>query len=177
MIPTYDEVGEQDEVLAFDASTLELRLRFGGGKFKREAYGMAVVGEELYVGDRTAWSLHVFSLAGEHLRELFGEWREPNQLLHVDGRLYLTEQLREIDEDEVWEQEDDEDEWPYARREAGRRIFVLTPEGQTLQVWKMPEQNEVRSMVIFRNELLVDTLMDDIHNEIVTTQLLSLAGI
>ena len=32
-------------MLAFDASTLELHLRFGGDKIKREAYGMAVVSE------------------------------------------------------------------------------------------------------------------------------------
>ena len=114
------EDGEYDEVFAFDAGTLELRLRFGGGKFKTEAYGHGSRRRgELYVGDRDARSLHVFSLAAEHLRELFGDWWTPNLLLHVDGRLYLTEQdgAQEIGEEEDM---DDEDERPQVRWEAGR---------------------------------------------------------
>uniref|UniRef100_A0A7S3B5R6 Uncharacterized protein n=1 Tax=Haptolina ericina TaxID=156174 RepID=A0A7S3B5R6_9EUKA len=99
-------------------------------------------------------------------------------MLHVNGRLYLSEQFGD---EEIGGQEDDEDEWPQARREAGRRIFVLNPKGQTLQVWKaprrpgprLPRAAGVRGMVIFQDELIVDTLMG---NEERPT-LLSLAGI
>jgi len=126
-------------------------LRFGDDKFRRDAFGIAVVGEELYVSDCTAWSLHVFSLAGEHLRELFGDWREPDHLLHVDGRLYLSEQDDEHDDEVI------DDDWSQARREAGRRILVLTPKGQALQVWKTPGMSVVRGVGIFRNELIVAT--------------------
>ena len=173
MFPSDYEDGGQDEVLAFDAGTLELRLRFGGDKFKGETYGMALVGEELYVGDRTAWSVHVFSLAGEHLRELFGDWREPKYLLHVNGRLYLSEQDDEIDEEAEY------GEWSQERKEAGRRVFVLTLEGQTLQVWKAPGGADVRGMGVFQNELMVATGSSSSYAEplLASTYLMSLAGI
>ena len=176
----YHGDGEQDEVVAFDTPTLELRLRFGGDKFKEEAYGMfksdacgmAVVGGELYVGDRTAWSVHVFSLAGEHLRELFGDWREPKYLLHVNGRLYLSEQDDEIDEEAEY------GEWSQERKEAGRRVFVLTLEGQTLQVWKAPGGADVRGMGVFQNELMVATGSSSYAEPLLaSTYLMSLAGI
>ena len=163
----YDDEVYQDEVYAFDALTLELCFRFGGGVFEAEAYGTAVVGSELYVGDRQGVALQVFSLLGQHLREVRGDWRQPKQILHVNGRLYMIEQYgsRELDG-----YDDDEDEWPQARHEAGRRILVLTPEGETLQVWKAPPKHtEVDDMEIFQNELLIT--LDS------PRALLSLAGI
>ena len=54
---------------------------------------MAVAGDELFVGGERA--LHVFSLAGQPLREINGTWRQPanfRPLMHVNGRLYLTEE-------------------------------------------------------------------------------------
>ena len=59
-----------EAIVALDAVTLEQRLHFGRGVFDGEVYGLAVVGDELYVGDRSGRSIRVFSLAGEHLREI-----------------------------------------------------------------------------------------------------------
>ena len=39
------------------------------------------------------------------------------------------------------------------RRQAGRRIFVLTPQGETLQKYRFDE--EVRRMVILGDKLIV----------------------
>jgi hypothetical protein len=68
------EDGATDEVLAVDAGTLDLRLRFGGGKFKAMAGGMTVVGEELYVRSQgpccTSMAGCTYSRVGAHMLRL-----------------------------------------------------------------------------------------------------------
>ena len=114
---------EQDEIVALDAQTLEPRHRFGLSLLD-EAKGMAVRGEELFVCDSGNDRLQVFSLAGEHRRSITGEWKRPAGLCFVNGRLYLVEESQELYEDE------DESEPHDPLR--GRRIFVLTSEGEKL---------------------------------------------
>ena len=151
---------EQDAIIALDAHTLELRFRFGGGTFGRtdfaSAIGTAVVGDELFVGDQQGCCVQVFSLTGQHLREVRGDFRQPCCIDYFDGRLFLVEHAGD---DEVNGEGDlDEtayEEWPQARREAKRCIHVLTPEGQTLQVWRAPGSKQVDQICLFRGELLV----------------------
>ena len=171
----YDEEGQEDEVLALDANTLALRFTFGRGRFEKEAFGMALVGNELYICDRQAWALQSFSLAGEHLREIRGDWRQPESLCYFNGRLFLNEH---DGDDELPGDVHAEDEvkagWPQAKKEAGKRIFVLTPQGETLQVWKAPEGVAyLKSMAIFQQELVVS--MGARFSD--CDQMLSLAGI
>ena len=116
---------------------------------------MALVGDELYVGDDAPGRLKVFSLAGAHLRTIRGEWAEPYQLLHVDGRLYLSEF------------EDTGD--------TGHRIFVLTPQGETLQVWKPGEGEEPVTMAVLGRRLLVMTRPVDETS--VSPKLIALKGL
>ena len=169
-----DEDGLRDEVFAFDALTLHQCFRFGRGIFQSEAYCMAVVGDELYVGDCRGCALQVFSLTGQYLRQICGDWRQPRALSHFNGRLYLVEM------DGTAEDGQDEETWCPARHEAGKRILVLTPEGQRLQVWKPPElpngPGRVERMAICRNEMLVHTdLRRGLH--IHSGRLWSVAGI
>ena len=138
---------------------------------------MAAVGDELYVGDRQGFCLQVFSLAGQHLREVRGDFRQPHSILHFHGRLYLVEHdgaiEKELDDDV---DDDDEEEWPQARHEAGKRIVVLSPEGETLQVWKPPENadREVLNTAIWQNEMVV--LLEH-QSDPAERECLSLAGI
>ena len=172
----YDDEDDEDEVLAFDANTLTLRFTFGRGIFKKDAFGITPVGNELYICDRRARSLQVFSLAGEHLREVRGDWRQPHSLCFFSDRLFLVERDGEDEEndDEYEEDEDLDDMESQAKREAGKRIFVLTPQGETLQVWKAPKGaggvKSTWSMAIFEQELVVFLPDND-------PRLLSLAGI
>ena len=85
-----DGEGEQDEIVALDAQTLQLRHRFGLGLLN-EAHQLAAVGEELYVCDMYNDRLQVFSLTGEHRRSITGEWRLPRRLCCAKDRLYLVE--------------------------------------------------------------------------------------
>ena len=120
----YDEADDElDEIVALDAQTLQPRHRFGLSLLNG-ARGMAVVGEELFVCDTGNDRLQVFSLAGEHRRSITGEWKRPAGLCFVNGRLYLVEESQELYEDE------DESEPHDPLR--GRRIFVLTSEGEKL---------------------------------------------
>ena len=115
---------EQDEIVALDAQTLQPRHRFGLSLLK-DACTMVVVGEELFVCDRGNGRLQVFSLGGEHRRSIMGEWKRPEALCFVKDRLYLVEQ---VDNASV-------DEWGELMNPLqGRRIFVLSLQGDTLQV-------------------------------------------
>ena len=126
----------QDEIVALDAQTLQPRHRFGLSLLDG-ACGMVVVGEELFVCDTGNDRLQVFSLAGEHRRSITGEWKRPQALCFVKDRLYLVEAA---DNEEY---EDDELINPLC----GRRIFVLSLQGDTLQVYTHPVEGQ-----IFRTE-------------------------
>ena len=96
---------------------------------------MAVVGEELFVCDTGNDRLQVFSLAGEHRRSITGEWKRPRSLCFVKDRLYLVE--------ETDDEEDEEGELINPLQ--GRRIFVLSLQGETLQVYTHPVEGQIFS--------------------------------
>ena len=128
----YDDHGiEDDEIVALDAQTLQPRHRFGLSLLN-EACGMAVVGEELFVCDTGNDRLQVFSLAGEHRRSITGEWKWPAKLCFVKDRFYLLEAPLERAGDAA------SDEAHLLNPLQGRRIFVLSLQGDTLQVYTHP---------------------------------------
>ena len=51
------------------------------------------------------------------------------------------------------------DLWPEARVAAGTRIFVLTPLGETLQIWKVPGSwpHLIDRLAVFGRRLIVKT--------------------
>ena len=116
--------GEQDEIIALDAQTLQLRHRFGLGLLNNPQQ-MCVAAGELFVCDAYNARLQVFSLTGEHRRSITGEWTLPQHLCCVKDRLYLVEQY--IDGDEAYESQ-------------GRRILVLSLQGDVLQVVTHPTE-------------------------------------
>eukprot|EP00966_Prymnesium_polylepis_P221604 5126986-Prymnesium_polylepis.1 len=120
------------EIVAFDPLTLALQYVFGRGLFPDvgSACGIAVVGEELFVGNTPRSSLHVFSLGGEHLREIAGDWHRALSLCCVGDRLYMIEEI-------AVEQDGPEELF------AARRLLALTLEGVTLQVYRPPVQQWV----------------------------------
>ena len=150
---------EDNEILAIDAHTLNLRFRFGfGGTFSE----MTIVDEELYVcGYR--W-LSVFTVKGESVRQIRCDWM-PRSICHFNGRLYLS--ASSLNTNAVIT----------GTRIFDTRIFVLTKEGKTLQVWHAPDR--VKSMSICRNELIVSTVKSVSFCPFICTdhQLISLKGI
>lgn len=193
-IGSYEENhGQPDGILAFDARTLTFCYRFGGSVFSSEwtAQGMAVVGSQVYIGHALDRSLHIFSLAGVHLRKLRGDWRQPKTLLHFEGRIYLHEELGYLEEGRFADHDEDAEA---DKEEAGKRIFVLTPEGETLQVWKAPQQLlALEQMAICGRRLayshtypvysaeddaaLLDFALDNFHPERNWTVVISLKGV
>jgi len=123
----YNGTDNQDQIVALDAQTLQPRHRFGLSLLE-DARGMVVVGEELFVCNCGNGRLQVFSLAGEHRRSITGEWKRPRSLCFVKDRLYLIEEY-DADEDEEGE---------LINPQQGRRIFVLSLQGDTLQVYTHP---------------------------------------
>ena len=136
----------QDKIIALDAQTLQPRYRFGLSLLN-DARGMAVVGEELFVCDKENDRLQVFSLAGEHRRSITGEWKKPRALCLVEDRLYLVEE------------EDEEGE--LVKPLCGRRIFALSLQGNTLQVYTNPEGHTFKSLCYFDGRLLAPVQDED----------------
>ena len=116
-----------DEIVALDAQTLQPRYRLGLSMLKH-ASGLVLVGEELFLCDCDNDRLQVFSLAGEHRRSITGDWKRPIALCFVKDRLYLVE---EADDDE-------NEEGELINPLLGRRILVLSLQGDTLQVFTNP---------------------------------------
>ena len=145
-----DDNTEQDEIVALDAQTLQLRYRFGRSLLNY-ACQMAVVGDELFVCDCNNDRLQVFSLAGEHRRSITGEWKKPMWLCFAKDRLYLVEQ--EGEGEGVGEGEGEGD----GRPPYGRRISVLSLQGDTLQVYTHPEGHTFGHMCCFDGKLLAPT--------------------
>ena len=145
-----EEDPEQDEIVALDAQTLQPRYRFGLSMLKY-ACGVVVVGEELFVCDRDNDRLQVFSLAGEHRRSITGEWKRPASLCLVKDRLCLIEQN---------DYDDDDDDGELITPLLGRRIFVLSLQGDTLQVYTSPEGLVFDTLCYFDGKLLA-SVRDD----------------
>ena len=124
---------EQDEIVALDAQTLQLRHRFGLGLLDN-AQHLVVVGDELYVCDNNEDRLQVFTLTGEHRRSVTGEWKRPWYLCSAKDRLYLVEE-----EYMRGDGEEDDDDDPAAPLQ-GRRILVLSLQGDVLQVVTHPSE-------------------------------------
>lgn len=197
-------------ITLLDSMTLETRLRFGefaGGSIS----SLAIVGAELFVGHKPDHSIRVFSLAGEPLRQITGDWREPADLCFVNERLYLIESREEIEDiEEAWVPSWWHVDRPNAIRrtrfdrlpnesmaaaiarrerlfnrktgEVGRRIFVLTPQGDVLETYDCrPHLQMVASdggfrrwlekMVAFDGKLLV------VRGECFTEGFLMLRGV
>ena len=136
---------DQDEIVALDAHSLQPRYRFGKSLLN-DARGLAVVGEELFVCDMKNNRLQVFSLAGEHRRSITGEWKRPASLCVVKDRVYLIESCDIADDDPLNE-----------IQTRGRRIFVLSLQGDTLQVYPIPIEGKSfsGSLIYFDGKLLV----------------------
>jgi hypothetical protein len=127
---------QQDEIIALDAQTLQPRHRFGLGLLDAPEQ-LAVGGDELYVCDTGNHRLQVFSLTGEHRRSITGEWRSPESICFAKDRLYLVEC-----DPEMRGHEEDEDGEPVepASPLQGRRILVLSLQGDILQVVTHPTE-------------------------------------
>ena len=142
----YDfDVETNDEIICLDARTLKERFKFGRGDFDYSIFGLAVIGDELFVTDTADHKIVVYSLAGQRVREIRGPWRRPTHCVSAGGRLYLVEE-------DSWEDflEEEEEGEVYAEytEEGGRRIFVLTPGGEVLQKLVLVEKG-MRIMRIF----------------------------
>ena len=142
--------GGQDEVIALDAQTLQLRHRVGQGLL--DAVGdLVVVGNELYVCDTGKDCLQVFSFTGEHRRSITGEWRGPLLLCFAKDRLYLVEKEQTVG-------------LPLPDRTStrGRRLLVLSMQGDILQVFTHPTEPTARfqSILCFDGKLLVSYMYD-----------------
>ena len=154
---------EQEEIIALDAQTLQPRYRFGLSLLD-DVSGMVVVGEELFVCDWGNDRIEVFSLAGEHRRSITGEWeRRPLALCFVKDRLYLIE--------EPDDEEDEEGEPVNPLCVCGRRIFVLSLQGETLQVYTNPVEGQFfgDTLCCFDGKLLAPVRSGDsnLFNEVV----------
>ena len=122
----------QDEIIVLDARTLQ-PLHWFGLSLLHGVRAMVVVGEELFVAcDDDYGRLQVFSLAGEHRRSITGEWKWPAKLCFVKDRFYLLEAPLERAGDAA------SDEAHLLNPLQGRRIFVLSLQGDTLQVYTHP---------------------------------------
>ena len=80
----------------------------------------------MFVCDKENDRLQVFSLAGEHRRSITGEWVLPLALCLVKDRLYLVE----------------EEDCELVNPRQGRRIFILSLQGEILQVYTNPVEGD-----------------------------------
>ena len=164
-----DHLGDNDEIIALDAQTLQPRYRFGLSLLNCPC-GMAAVGEELFVCDPNNDRIQVFSLAGEHRRSITGAWKKPDALCLVEDRLYLVEQDHDDDDD-------DQDERYNQQR--GRRIFVLSLHGETLQVYTYPLEGQAFSdaLCYFDGRLLAPMVsFDDTEDAFVSASVVAFRG-
>jgi len=148
---------EQGEIVALDAQTLQPSHRFGLSLLN-DVCGLAVVGEELFVCSYGNDRLQVFSLAGEHRRSITGEWKRPLALCFVKDRLYLVENAN-----------DEGEEGELVDPLQGRRIFVLSLQGDTLQVYTNSVEGQFfdDSLCYFDGKLLVPVFRRLRHSDAV----------
>lgn len=121
-----------DKIAALNAMTLELLFTFGlhsseapeasdaSEPHQFVPHELVVVGDELFVCDTLNSQLQVFSHTGEHKRAIEGAWQRPKYLCFEKDRLYLVEEVNTSSN--------------CVYMDCGKRIFVLSLKGETLQV-------------------------------------------
>jgi len=118
-----------DPIHVFNAHSLARSFSFGRSPFHHPWHmrsGLAVVGEQVFVGNTVAKCLHVFSLAnGAHLRDIRypGGFERPCRLLSTGDRLYMTDILKQN---------------AHGFEDPPGRLFVLTPDGSVVHVYSEP---------------------------------------
>ena len=143
-------VPSNDRVSVLDALTLQLKRQIGVGWFDEdeedeedEEQGGSVVnsctvhGQELYVAESMARTVHVFSLQGEHLRAIEGPFGHPFAIGFHQGYLWLLESEYNNDPENPEHYLDHIPgiEW------AGRRLVLLDPtDGTVRQVIRLPDE-------------------------------------
>lgn len=133
---------------AYDATTLEVRFAFGAGIFERNPFGLAVHGNELYACEMGKHRIQVFSLTGQHVRTIRGEFWAPWQLCFVTDRMYLLEA--------GWTSLEQTANCPAAAHaKLQRRLLVLTPEGDTLQVYEGEPHEKIDGVTPFDGKLFL----------------------
>ena len=163
-----------DEIVALDAQTLQLRHRFGLGMLN-DARQLAVVGDELYVCDIGNHRLQVFSLTGEYRRSVTGEWRSPQSLCFAKDRLYLIERDPEEEEEE---EDGDEDTAEQTNPLQGRRLLVLSLQGDILQVVTPPQPTALFTAICcFDHTLLATYRYDTESTGMRKSEMLALHGL
>ena len=140
----------QDEIIALDAQTLQPRHRFGKSLLQEVDGDMVVAGEELFVCDSWNDRLQVFSFAGEHRRSITGEWKRPVALCFVKDRLYLVEGA----------DNSKDEEGELKNPLLGRRIFVLSLQGDTLQVYTNPVAGHFFATLCYFDGKLLSSIGD-----------------
>ena len=161
-----DELGDEsgdEQIIALDALSLEFRFQFGS-EFLCDVRDSVVVGDELFVGDRfdkrdengeiydrCYGRIQVFSMTGQHLREIRSaedkDWGDVSNLQYLSGRIYFTDYV-------------------YGPKHLSC-VVVLTPEGQQLQTLVLASQDSpthyMNHMCVF-DDLLIWSNMKDVHD-------------
>ena len=134
-------------------STLQVLFAFWQLSFDCIILAMTVAREELYMCDRSAGCIHVFSLKGVHHRTIYPmygdlewEWCFLENLCCVRDSLYLAEDRQES-----------------LHPQNGRHVFVMTLQGEPLQAYRHPHLEEgweccSNSMQSFGRKLLMCTV-------------------
>ena len=109
----------------------------------------------------------VLSLSGEFVRKITGEWLRLHSIRFFNERLYLLELRGGFHNN---------------NEAAGRRIFVLSPQGDTLQIYDcrphLPSRfSFVGSMGIFDGELLISVREDTVPGRDDRARMFALRGL
>ena len=133
-------------------------LRSGETGETHPASGLAVLGEEVFIGSGRDNKVRVYSLTGQHLRTLplWNRTRKPLQLLGIGDRLYLSEKRpndADVRSKETWAIDDWDPAYPgdlIGRTAAERdgRLFVSTLDGVLLHTLWCRLGGEIHSMCL-----------------------------
>jgi len=123
-------INDGEELVLIDPLTLKERLSFGK-ELDMDTLGLQVVPAtaELLVCDRRHACIQVFNMQGHHLRHIPCPWGEPQELVCLPDRLYLTERRCRCP---------DANQGAHGHlghRVAGWQLYVLSLEGEVLQVY------------------------------------------
>ena len=131
----YVAIPSHFDIVVFDVENLQKLYHFGRTHLA-DAGCMAVSEGELFVCDTERNRVQVFTFTGEHRRSITGEWIHPGYLCCVSDRLYVLEEQDDSREGEIFyeaEASDNEDADEH-RQPYGRRIFVMSLQGEALYV-------------------------------------------
>lgn len=156
--PTISELYTEN-IFIFNSQTLDMLGSFMPPKFCNFDKGVCIYNDYIYISDTINNCIKVYSIKSVNcIKYIKGIWSSPNAIAIFKDRLYLIENVSEIND------------YNHPLFLQGRRIIIMNLEGELLNIYSPKEWHTPELLLcdisIFNNNLIVKIFVSEKHKKV-----------